>query len=98
MDLDRPSPRLFLESRFNLSRFSAAIRSLSPFRTDTPRLLFEAKAGEYDGTAPVRGWEVSADGQRFLLLRSNASLDKPVTAMNVVLNWAEALKRLVPAK
>jgi Tol biopolymer transport system component len=78
--------------------FSAAIRSLSPFRADSPRLLFEAKAGEYDSTGPVRGWEVSADGQRFLLLRPNASLDKPVNVMHVVLNWDEELKRLVPSK
>jgi Tol biopolymer transport system component len=81
-----------------LAFFSAAIRSLSPFRTDPPRLLFEAKPGEYDSTAPVRGWDVSADGQRFLLLRPMASTDKPVTVMHVVLNWAEELKRLVPTK
>jgi serine/threonine-protein kinase len=77
---------------------SAAIRSLSPFQADTPRLLFEAKFGEYDSTAPERSWDVSADGQRFLLLRSVESTDKPVTVMHVVLNWTEELKRLVPAK
>jgi hypothetical protein len=31
-------------------------------------------------------------------LRPVASTDKPVTAMHVVLNWTEELKRLVPAK
>lgn len=77
---------------------SAAVRSLSPFRADTPRLLFEAKFGEYDSTAPERSWDVSADGQRFLLLRSIESTDKPVTVMHVVLNWTEEMKRLVPAK
>ena len=77
---------------------SAAIRSLSPFRADTPRLLFEAKAGEYDSTTPGRSWNVSIDGQRFLLSRFTESTDKPVTVMHVVLNWAEDLKRLVPAK
>jgi hypothetical protein len=76
--------------------FSAAVRSVSPFRVDAPRLLFEAKPGEYDSTAPERSWDVSADGQRFLLARSVASTDKPVTDMHVVLNWAEELKRLVP--
>ena len=78
--------------------FSTAIRSLSPFLADTPRLLFELKAGEYDSTSPVRSWSVSADGQRFLLSRFIESTDKPVTMMHVVLNWAEELKRLVPAK
>jgi serine/threonine protein kinase/Tol biopolymer transport system component len=74
---------------------SAAVVSLSPFRTETPRVLFKAKPGEYDSTTPVRSWDVTADGQRFLLLRNHESTDKPVTAMHVVLNWTEELKRLV---
>jgi Tol biopolymer transport system component len=78
--------------------FSAAIRSLSPFQHEAPRLLFETRAREYASTTPVRGWDVSADGERFLLLRPVESTDKPVTMMHVVLNWAEELKRLVPAK
>ena len=78
--------------------FSAAIRSLSPFRHDPPRLLFETKTGEYPSATPVRGWDVSADGQRFLLLRPVESTDKPVTVIHVVLNWIDELKRLVPAK
>jgi serine/threonine-protein kinase len=78
--------------------FSAAIRSLSPFQADAPRLLFEAKFGEYESTAPTRSWDVSADGQRFLLLRPVPSTDKPVTVMHVVLSWTDELKRLVPAK
>ncbi len=78
--------------------FSTTIRSVSPFRVDTPRLLFEAKAGEYDSTTPERSWDISPDGKRFLLLRPAESTDKPVAAMHVVLNWAEELKRLVPPK
>ena len=81
-----------------LGFFSAAIRSLSPFRVDTPRLLFEAKFGDYDSTTPTRGWDVSADGQRFLLVRPAGPAEKPVTVVHVVLNWAEELKRLAPAK
>jgi hypothetical protein len=52
---------------------------------------------EYGRGTPV-GLDVSADGQRFLLLRNVASTDKPVTEMHVVLNWTEELKRLAPAK
>jgi Tol biopolymer transport system component len=78
--------------------FSAAILSLAPFRADTPRLLFKSKTGEYGSTTPVRDWDVSADGQRFLLRRPVESTDKPVTEMHVVLNWTEELKRLVPTK
>jgi eukaryotic-like serine/threonine-protein kinase len=77
---------------------SAAIVSLSPFRTATPRVLFKAGPGEYDSTVPARGWDVTADGQRLLLLKNVAMGDKPVSVMHVVLNWAEELQRLVPAK
>jgi hypothetical protein len=78
--------------------FSVPIRSVSPFQADAPRLLFEAKQGEYDSTVPTRSWDVSADGQRFLLMRVVASTDRPVATMQVVLNWTEELKRLVPTK
>jgi serine/threonine protein kinase/Tol biopolymer transport system component len=75
---------------------STTIISLSPFRTDTPRMLFKATPGEYDATAPTRAWDISADGRRLLLLRNRESTDKPVTTMHIVLNWTEELKRLVP--
>jgi serine/threonine-protein kinase len=78
--------------------FAATIRTVSPFQADAPRLLFDVTSGTYDNSVPVRSWDVSADGQRFLLLRTVASTDKPVTVMHVVLNWTEELKRLVPAK
>jgi serine/threonine-protein kinase len=72
--------------------FSATIRSLSPFRVDPPRVLFATK-GQYDSTSPLRSWNVSADGERFLFSRFAESPDKPVTAIDVVLNWSEGLKR-----
>jgi eukaryotic-like serine/threonine-protein kinase len=75
--------------------YTVPIHSLSPFKADAPRLLFKAKAGEYDSTAPVRGWDVSADGQRFLLLRAGESGDKPVSTINIVQHWTEELKRAV---
>jgi hypothetical protein len=46
----------------------------------------------------VRGWDVSRDGQRFLLQRLEESKDKPVTQIQVVLNWIEELKARVRAK
>ena len=77
---------------------SAAIASLSPFRTAVPRVLFKTKVGEYDRTAPVSAWDAAADGQRLLLLRNHESTDKPVTSMHVVLHWTDELKRRVLAK
>ncbi len=78
--------------------FSAAIGTFSPLRINTPRLLFEVKAGVYDSTAPERSWHISPDGKRFLLLRSAPSTDKPVALMRLVLNWTEELMRLAPPK
>jgi hypothetical protein len=59
-------------------------------------MMFQAKMGEYDTTAPERSWDVSADGKRFLLVKPSPSTDKPVSTIQVVLNWLEELKRLVP--
>ncbi len=56
-----------------------------------PRLLFE---GRYWSTAwPLTNYDVSPDGQRFLMVKEDRSA---VTQINVVLNWFEELKRLVP--
>jgi eukaryotic-like serine/threonine-protein kinase len=76
--------------------FSAAIDSASPLHIGIPRLLFEAKNGEYDRTIPVRAWDVTPDGRRLLLVRNDATTDKPVTLLHVVLNWTDELKRRVP--
>ena len=78
--------------------FSAAVRSAAPFRTDPARLMFQAKPGEYSTTTPERSWDVSPDGKRFLLVKAAPITDKPVTAMHIVLNWAQELSRLAPAK
>ena len=77
---------------------SAPIVSLSPFRTGPPRVLFRAKPGEYDATAPVGAWDATTDGQRFLMLRNQVSTDAPVKEMHVVLHWTEELTRRVPAQ
>jgi hypothetical protein len=76
---------------------SAPVTSVSPFRTDTPRVLFESTTFEYDSTVPIRSWDVSPDG-RFLLLRYAPSADKPVTSMQIVLNCTEELKRRAPER
>lgn len=79
-----------------LKAYSAPIPSLAPFRVDAPRVLFEAKQGVYDTTLPELSWGIASDGQRFLMTRFAGSADKPITSMEVVLNWMEELKRLVP--
>ena len=48
----------------------------------------------------LRSYNVSADGQRFLMLKetAGASTSAPLPTMIVVLNWIEELKSRVPAK
>ena len=61
-----------------------------------PEVLFEAP---YRSSAPGRGrpWDVAADG-RFLMIKESGSGQEASgpAQINVVLNWAEELKRLAP--
>jgi Tol biopolymer transport system component len=77
---------------------SVAITSLDPFRWNPPRSIFDYNPGEYSDTSIVRDWDISPDAQRFLLVRPEESKDKPVTEIQIVLNWTEELKRRAPAK
>ena len=76
---------------------AATISSTSPFRVNPPRQLVELNTGEYDSTSPVRSWNVSPDGQRFLASRFER-MGQPITTLHVVLNFDQELRRLVPSK
>ena len=59
----------------------------------SPRVLFEQRYA-YGTTLTAANYDVSPDGQRFLMVK-----DEPgVSRLNLVLNWTEELKRLVPTK
>jgi Tol biopolymer transport system component len=58
----------------------------------TPRLLFEQPYTRSAITMP--DYDVSPDGQRFLMLKPEAGYGR----LNVVLNWQEELKQRVPTK
>ena len=60
------------------------------FTSGTPKLLFE---GEYTAFGPRAEYDVTPDGERFLMIKES---EKQVTQIQVVLNWFEELKRLVP--
>jgi Tol biopolymer transport system component len=64
------------------------------FLVGKPRLLFE---GPYlpSPLAPPN-YDVSPDGQRFLMVKPAEQEQAPPTQINVVLNWFEELKRRVP--
>ena len=64
------------------------------FRTGTPRLLFEDPYIR-TRTPTTAHYDVSADGQRFLMVQEEAQ-QAEATQINVVLNWFEELKERVP--
>jgi eukaryotic-like serine/threonine-protein kinase len=65
------------------------------FSAGTPKMLFE---GVYQLLAAIStpNYDVSPDGQRFLMLKPVESAQAAPTQINVVLNWFEELKQKVP--
>jgi hypothetical protein len=57
--------------------------------------LFE---GPFRVDGPFRGYDVTPDGQRFLMVREVPQPTARVAQMVLVQNWFEELKRLVPTK
>ena len=44
----------------------------------------------------IRHYDVTADGQRFLMIKEDPANESASAQITVVLNWVEELKRLVP--
>ncbi len=64
------------------------------FSAGKSRMLFE---GPYPSlVATVPSYDVSPDGQRFLMLKASEQ-SQAITQINVVQNWSEELKRRVPS-
>jgi Tol biopolymer transport system component/predicted Ser/Thr protein kinase len=73
---------------------AAEIATQSGFAAGTPRMLFE---GRYEPAPfPIANYDVSPDGQRFLMLKPAEQAQAAPTQIIVVLNWFEELKRRVP--
>jgi Tol biopolymer transport system component len=64
------------------------------FTVGKPRMLFEGQYEPTPGTYP--NYDVSPDGQRFLMLKPIEQGQAALTQINVVLNWFEELKQKVP--
>jgi len=71
------------------------VRTNGGFAATKPRRLFD-KPG-YTAAFPIRTYDLSLDGQRFLMVKEEQEKPTPVTEMILVQNWFEELKRLVPA-
>ena len=77
---------------------SVAVTVEPVFRTAPPSKMFDVR-GYLSGANLNRTYDVSLDGRRFLMIKTGltAAADGPrPPSINVVLNWDEELKRLVP--
>jgi serine/threonine-protein kinase len=71
-----------------------AVETKPMFAPAKPKLLFEA---HYETASPFEpDYEVSPDGQRFLMIKASEQ-ESAATQLNVVLNWSDELRRLAPA-
>jgi serine/threonine-protein kinase len=64
------------------------------FTVGKPRMLFQGPYLQAPATAPW--YDISPDGQRFLMLKPSGPAGAAPTQINVVLNWFEELKQKVP--
>ena len=67
------------------------------FATSKPRLLFE-KPGFGSDASPIRGYDLSLDGQRFLMVKDKQRKPTPVTELVLIQNWYEEVKRMLPVR
>ena len=65
------------------------------FSAGTPHMLFE---GPFRADGPMRNYDVTSGGQRFLMVQEVQRPPARVSQMVLVQNWVEDLKRLVPTK
>jgi eukaryotic-like serine/threonine-protein kinase len=65
------------------------------FAAGKPRVLFEGRYNPAPGTTP--NYDVTPDGQHFLMIKRTEQVETVPTQINVILNWFEELKRRVPA-
>ena len=76
---------------------AVSVQTSPTFSAGTPTELFE---GPWYSVQTARPYDVSQDGQKFLMISTAADeqalLRSPT--MTVVVNWFEELKRLVPTK
>ena len=67
-----------------------SIKTEPTFTAGSPAVLF---TGNYLTATATRQYDVAPDGQRFLMIKQELA---ERTQINVILNWFEELKRLVP--
>jgi hypothetical protein len=82
--------------RSGKAMMAVEITAQPDFEARNPTKLFE---GPYlQSERGIQVYDVSPDGQHFLMLKPVDEMPVPPTQINVVLNWLEELKQRVPAE
>jgi serine/threonine-protein kinase len=94
----RDGRELFYESMGALMR--VPVKTGSTFELGTPDKVFDGLYNARPGGALGRMYDVTRDGQRFLVIKEIRGTDErpPSARFILVQNWFEDLKRLVPTK
>ena len=83
---------IFYLDRTRQAIMAVEVRTEPELEVGAPQLLFEWPIG----LGFSRHWDVSPDGQRFVVLGSSDAREESRPRINFVLNWFEELERLVP--
>jgi len=92
----RSGRELFFLSSLGAGRYGLMAVDFTPgtvFKIGVPHKLFEAN---FIPSTPQRSYDVTPDGQHFIMTRPEEFPDASVSKLNVVLNWAEELKKRAP--
>ena len=76
---------------------AVAVQTSGTFSAGNPTRVFDA---QYAVPVLARTYDVSPDGQRFLMIKNSPTADQNATptSMVVIEHWVEELKRLLPTK
>jgi Tol biopolymer transport system component len=76
-----------------ISMMAAPVTTRPSFGIGAPKRLFD---GQYAVNSPARPYDVTTDGQRFLMVQEKERPPVKLTEIILVQNWLEELKRRVP--
>ena len=76
---------------------SVAVEIHTEFKFDAPTRLFQVPYFNSD-TALGSLWDISPDGNRFLMLKNSSPESGTQPEIKIILNWFEELKELVPVE
>ena len=91
-----PDGRELFYRRRDLAMMAVPVETEPTFRPGNAVMLFEARA--FLQLPGPRAFDIAPDGQRFLMIKLDRETSEPPTPgqINLVQNWFEELKRLVP--